>query len=373
MDDLDDIFKEYPNKWIPNVLFLGPGGVKGYQIIGALIKFYPTYLVELDTIIGCSVGSIIGMMLCLGYEPREIAKKGKEFSIFDFFQFTSFQDILNKKGLIDPNRIKEKLIEIVAAKAVSNVTLKDLYNICGVEFISVISYKDESRAEYASYKNFPNALVTDIVFQSMNLPFIFHKDMFNGRVCVDGAFTDPLPLHLRDFGDNRILSISVDSEDSIDDDSNNEISMLKYIYQVMILPIVSLKKISIKNASSRCKILDMKCKVTDMSGATVKQDDKIAMLKDGFEGAENLLNKLINQEDNFVSKENNICKFEVVTKESVVMEESPKPKKNIIITKPNFNKKKKVSNPIPQVDTDFLIIEKTQQNEEIFDDVINKS
>jgi predicted acylesterase/phospholipase RssA len=381
MNDLDDIFKEYPNKWIPNVLVLGPGGAKGYQMIGALIKLYP-YLTNIDSIIGCSVGSIIGMMLCLGYDPKEIAKEANKFNIFDNFHFTSIQDILSKKGLIDPSKIKDKLKELVGKKVVGNVTLKQLYDICGVEFISVISYKDEARAEYVSYKNFPNELVTDVVFASMNIPFIFHKTTFNNHICLDGAMTDPLPLHLKDHGDNKILSITIDSQNN-NEDINDDIGMIKHIYEVLILPIVTLKKMSIKNASLKCKILDMNCKFTDMSGATVRKEDKIQMLKEGYGDAEEFLKKLIEDEED--NKAQSICNFEVISKddiknmneveveaktEPVIVKEEPK---ILIVNKPPTFKKKPKPKEKEKKNNEFLYIEKTAQNKEAFNDVISKN
>ena len=53
-------YKDDLNFKIPKVLILPPGGVQGFLTLGSL-KFLVDvgYLDEVDTIIGCSIGSII--------------------------------------------------------------------------------------------------------------------------------------------------------------------------------------------------------------------------------------------------------------------------------------------------------------------------
>lgn len=362
----DNLFKSFPD-WKPNVLMLGPGGAKGFQIIGALTKIYPEYISEVDTMIGCSVGSIICMMICLGYTPVEIAVEAFNFNLFDYFQLRSLSEIVNKKGLIDPETIKDKLLELVKKKSGgSNLTLQQLYNICGTEFISVVSYKDICKAEYVSHVNFPDEFVTDVVFASMKLPFIFHQTRFNGHIVVDGALTDPLPIHLRDFGNNRILVIAIDSQNT-NDDVKDETGFITDIYESLILPVICLKKIAINNASERCKILDMVCKFVDTTGATLGREQKLQMLKDGLGQMETCLEKIIKEENN--SKKELFCNYEPIVNTVSDTEQI----KRLIVKKNNSKKRtvhvvKKIEEIKPE---ESIVIERTAQNQEAFDEVIN--
>ena len=291
LDQVEKIFKDYPD-WRPNVLILGAGGVKGFQIIGALLRGY-NFILDLDTIIGCSVGSIIGMMLCLNYTPLEIIKEAKDFNFFEFFDIKTMDNIIDTKGLIDPEIIKDKLQQVVIKKMGHSGTLKELYDMCGIEFISVISNKSKFIPEYISYVKYPDIKIVDIVFLSMNLPIIFHESTFNGNIYIDGAFTDPLPIHLKDKDENKILIICINEDYRITNENNN---LITYIYDVITLPIIMLKKRSIEMMSDRCKILNMGCEVLDI-GFITSQKDKLNMVKRGYEYMDKFINEIIEEEN----------------------------------------------------------------------------
>lgn len=295
LDNIDELFREFP-RWKPNVLYFGPGGAKGIQMVGSLIKIYGEYLTELDTIVGCSAGSIIGMMLCLGYTALEIAKESKDFNLFEKVDVNNLKLLMSQKGLLDPEVTKEKIKDIVIKKMGHNGTLLELYNMCGIEFISVTSVKRMKRSEYVSYKNYPDELISDAVFASMNIPYLFRRSLFLGENCIDGAFTDPLPLHLKDKEDNRVLVICLDEgcNESIAD------NIIQDIYDTVTLPIITLKNHSINNASNRCRILNMKCNVKDITGITVSQSDKQLMLRDGYEKMNIFLKEMIKEENKMI-------------------------------------------------------------------------
>ncbi|GAH01238.1 unnamed protein product, partial [marine sediment metagenome] len=54
-------------EWKPNILVIGPGGIKGFYYCGALLSLDSGgILSDVDTIVGCSVGSLIGLLLISG-------------------------------------------------------------------------------------------------------------------------------------------------------------------------------------------------------------------------------------------------------------------------------------------------------------------
>ena len=84
-------------EWIPNVLVLGPGGIKGFAELGALIFLESVnYIDSIDTIVGCSVGSVIGLLLIIGYSATEILSEVIQSSIFDEIGSISLKDIKEK-------------------------------------------------------------------------------------------------------------------------------------------------------------------------------------------------------------------------------------------------------------------------------------
>jgi predicted acylesterase/phospholipase RssA len=324
--------QEYP-KWIPNVLVLGPGGIKGYQILGALVRMYPRWLSEIDAIIGCSVGSIIALMICLGYNPNEIIEEGNKVDLFEDFKF-SIIDFKDTVGILKHDMITSKLERIVKNKFAHDVTLKKLHDACDINFISVTLNKTKDEVEYINYKTHPDLSVVTAVLLSINIPILFEKMIFQGDTYIDGAFGNPFPIDILDEGENRILGITVETSSSIRSKSDD---MISYIYGIFNSTIIQLKKRIIKSASSRCKILSLDCTILDMSGFSVKQSDKKEMLRKGFNEASDFIDCLIQEE--LGVKNETMNEFEIVDN---------------TITK----------------ETDYIYIDKTKNNSEIFDDII---
>ena len=56
-----------------NNLILSGGGIKGISLIGAIEYLYEkNYMNNINTILGTSIGSIIGYLIIIGYTPEEL-------------------------------------------------------------------------------------------------------------------------------------------------------------------------------------------------------------------------------------------------------------------------------------------------------------
>ena len=78
--------------WKPRVLVLGPGGIKGFAILGCLALLEDNGLFnETDTYCGVSIGALICLLMVAGYEIREIIGKA---ALLDIFKGMLILDIL---------------------------------------------------------------------------------------------------------------------------------------------------------------------------------------------------------------------------------------------------------------------------------------
>ena len=77
-------------KWFPDVIVLGPGGMKGFLELGCLLPFQKLKILDnIKIMVGVSVGSIILLLYMLGYSVEDIIQEGlsvdvqKDFADFD--------------------------------------------------------------------------------------------------------------------------------------------------------------------------------------------------------------------------------------------------------------------------------------------------
>jgi hypothetical protein len=269
---------ETEEEWKPNVLILGPNS-SDYYSIGGLLRIYNNFLLNLDSIICCSASCVIGMMLCLGYSALEIVELTEGENYLGESR-NGVQHIISliSKGHQQNIIYKNKLKELIIKKIGHDGTLFELYNACGIELICVLTLKDQIEPEYVSYKNYPDELISNIVYSSLSFPIFYEEQRLNDRVVVNGSFSDPLPVGLKDDGTNRVLVLY-----SMHDVYPIDSPLVKDLQSIVSLSIKSLMKRSIKNASKKCKLINFKYELTD---------DKNEMIKNGYKQMSDFLSSL---------------------------------------------------------------------------------
>jgi len=198
--------------WKPEVLVLGPGGMKGFLELGTLYFLEEkNFFSEVTTFVGVSVGAIISLMMVCGYKVIEIIAESADTNIFNDLSSVSLRDTQDKLGLVSSAPIKRKLVKMVLKKFGYIPNLKQLYEITGLKLVCVTANLDKETAEYMSYETEPHLPVVDAVMYSMNIPIIFYKLKYMGCVYVDGALANPYPVDIFDDGKTAILGLYIES------------------------------------------------------------------------------------------------------------------------------------------------------------------
>ena len=293
-------------KWKPEVIVLGPGGMKGFLEIGALIKLSETGMLDrVNTYIGCSVGAIISLLMVAGFNPMEIIMEAMNTQIFRDILNISLSELQTKKeqfGLISTTKVRDQLTKKLVEKFGFVPTLKQLYIATGMTLITVSVNLDKDRTEYFSWKTEPDISAVEATVLSMNIPFLFYKITYKGDVYIDGAFGNPYPVDICDDGETDILGISITTKHPymVDaTDTNN----LRYIYKVLNASITQLKKRIEKNCTSKCKHLALYSPSMDTTGLTFDEDTKSEMIKIGYNLATGFIEQLEGEEIILVTSE----------------------------------------------------------------------
>ncbi|AHH01577.1 patatin-like phospholipase [Pithovirus sibericum] len=263
----------------PEVVVLGPGGIKSLLIMGALFRLNQEGILKnVHTFIGVSAGSLISLMLVAGYSIQEIVVDAVSDDLLHDVCAVNLSQTKQTMGLIDHGKIRERLSKKIISKFGKVLTLKQLYLATGLTYISVSTNLDSESPHYFSWETEPDVSCVEAALRSMNIPFLFQKlDCY-----IDGALTDPYPILLKDDGKTPILGISVHT-------SQVGHGIAKYLHDVIQAPMTQLRKISEQRSSPMCKHIIIPCPTLDTLGLTLDPIGKSNLLIFGYQKAEEFL------------------------------------------------------------------------------------
>lgn len=275
----------------PDILVLGPGGIKGFFLVGALMYFentHPQWLTGLKKICGVSIGAIIGLLLTAGFSMTEIIREALEIDLFrdlTSLKFKDFEGVSNRLGLLSNEPIKELLTAKLKEKFGKVPTLYQLYQATGIEFSSVAVNLTEDRAEHFTVETHPRLSCIDAVLRSMNIPLAFYRLEEDDAVYVDGAFGNCHPVDYFDDGVTSILAIAVESTTATAGNKTVTIvDLLLDLYKCINRSFKSLREHNIKNSSSACQHLILTSKeMMDPLGLGTSDSKKAGMIVQGYQ------------------------------------------------------------------------------------------
>ena len=302
----DGSSSENQKSWFPDVLVLGPGGIKGFLQLGALFVLSGGgYFEQIKTYVGVSVGAIISLLLVANFSVKQIITVACDTNLFQDLSTFNIKDIKNNIGLISNEPIRKKLVNLLTEKWGFVPTFKQLYTITGLKLVTVtLNLDHEDGIEYMSYITEPNLSCVDAVMFSMNIPFLLYKIKYKNCTYVDGGLGNPYPIEPFDNGINNVLGIHIESNypgKSDNADSNHGI----YFNRVIQSSTRQLKKRILAGASNKCKHIALYTSNLDTTGLTINADIKASMIIEGYKKAKEFISQLEekdNKETNEISK-----------------------------------------------------------------------
>lgn len=217
-----------------DTLVLSGGGFKGIYTVGSLHYLESKgYLIDVKTIVGTSIGGLIGYLLILGYKPIDIF-------VF-FFQkklMTGFKLELNIANASFSQSTFENILksleELTLKKIGCFMNMIDFYEQYGIELVLVTYNSTEMKTEYLSYKTYPKLPVLTALKMTTNIPFLFEKFVYNKCNYLDGGMCDNFPIKFVDDGINKVLGINTGP---IHVPGNQSHNMLSYLLHVVSIPL----------------------------------------------------------------------------------------------------------------------------------------
>lgn len=206
--------------WTPQALGLGPGAVKGLLEIGFLYSLDNANLLrDVEKLSGCSVGSLIILLILCRYSLEEITKFAIELDFFPKLFTLDLRNAYQKAGLVSHDGLRKELTNLITGLGMRGVegkgfgiipTLSQLYHWTGKTFYIAAYNLSKRRSVLYSHITHPELSSIEAVIRSCNIPGVFQRLVDeSGDTIIDGAFGDPYPIRILDDGKTRVLGIYI--------------------------------------------------------------------------------------------------------------------------------------------------------------------
>ena len=172
---------------------LGAGGARGISHIGFL-QAMDENGIRPDSIVGCSMGSVVGACYAKGMRPKEMMNIVKTLKMSDIADASLFP--FNKQGILRSVKLRNKLEDVIGKTRFED--LKIPFECIAADIVSgrVVTFRTGS--------------VSEAVRASSSIPGVFKPVEKDGMVLVDGGVFMPLPLNcVKDFNADVVVAVDV--------------------------------------------------------------------------------------------------------------------------------------------------------------------
>jgi predicted acylesterase/phospholipase RssA len=177
------------------------GGITGLTFYGALREAHSRNfwkLEDIQTIYSSSVGSLISVILCLGYEWEILDNyliKRPWNTVFKFDIYSVIQSF-DKRGIFGKDVIEDMFSPLFAGRDISlAITMRELFEITGIEIHLMTTETNQYVNVDISHLTHPDWLVIDAVYCSCAIPIVFSPMIFGDKCYIDGDAVLSYPIH----------------------------------------------------------------------------------------------------------------------------------------------------------------------------------
>ena len=176
-------------------IIISGGGVKGIAIVGALEHFSNYFLIsKIKTFVGSSVGSLISLMVIIGYSFEELRELfiGLDFTIFRKLKFSEF---FENYGLDDGSKMTNLIKAMMILKKFDpGISFENFQKKTGKNLVITGTNITKGKIIYFNAENHPNMMVLTAVRISIGFPFMYTPIKLDNDFYTDGGVLSPYPM-----------------------------------------------------------------------------------------------------------------------------------------------------------------------------------
>lgn len=264
-------------------LVLSGGGPRGLAILGALHYIHEKGgLDNIQEYWGTSIGSLISVLLLIGYTPLEAFQQFFMLQNFTDPSTLDIQTILNDSAFCPIEVFGNKVRYFVEQKlgAGADPTFYELHQRFGKKIHILGTNIDDMVGECFNVDTQPMMKVIEAIEISCDLPYIFTKKVYQGKTYVDGGFINNYPVDLADDGKNDCLGICV-----FGDLKPKTSDYVGWIYRFLYMPILELHRERTSRLSNRFTNIELSINNISMIEMSPQSKKKIEVFSTGYHQA----------------------------------------------------------------------------------------
>lgn len=272
-------------------LVMSGGGMKGISFVSAL-ETLRIDMTSIRSISGTSIGSIIGLLLIVGYTPAELTDVLKN-TDFKCLHDISYKHFMKDYGLDTGKNLMLWIIRLIEPKMngitydYRQVTFEQLYALSGKQFNVTGVKLNTHTLVYFNHKNSPDVRVLDAIRISVSFPFIFTKCAYKGDVYTDGGVLDNFPIDAVDAPGN-ILGLRI-TPDSIDFEPL-DVSLDIYTTEIINCLLIQIYKLEkLKRVAECVSVIDINTSVSVCVDHSITDETVEILLQDGVKAVNRFL------------------------------------------------------------------------------------
>lgn len=181
-----------------DTICLSGGGIQGFSFIGALDYLSSIGYIQINKItnwVGTSAGSMLSLLMCIGYTPREI----NDFVVhFDFKKLNfdiSIDNIFNEFGVNNGKSFIFVISSFIKNKLnIDDLTFTELYNYTQKKLVVIGTNFSQCTEEVFSLETTPSMSIVTAIRISMSVPILFTPVLYNSAYYVDGGIKNNFPI-----------------------------------------------------------------------------------------------------------------------------------------------------------------------------------
>ncbi len=241
--DQDKNINEHNKKY--KGISLSSGSARGFYHLGALHCVDIKGMInDVQYFAGTSVGSIIALLIAIGWSPLELFTHICVDNISECFDIAiDIPKTLQHWGALDSSSLRHYIEKCILLKCDKIPTFNDLANQSIYFICTAYKLRSNKPNTYFSYKTHGDMSTLDAVMLSCNIPFLFHAQNYDGDYYVDGGCFDLNPAYyLEQFikdtysEDFNILSLNLDLRSNTEDETDIIKNAIDYVKEMIFIP-----------------------------------------------------------------------------------------------------------------------------------------
>lgn len=172
-------------------LVLGAGGARGFAHLG-ILQVLEEEKIPMDVVVGCSAGAIFGALWCAGLDLYRIER----LMVYPGFTKKLLDPAVSREGIVKGDKILDVLRLLTKDMTFEELKIPLAIVATDIETGELVTFREGN--------------VAQAVRASISIPGFFRPYRYQGRLFVDGAVKNRLPVHIaREMGAEKVLAIDV--------------------------------------------------------------------------------------------------------------------------------------------------------------------